>query len=81
MIVKQKDYIFNDNIMLVIVKNIKKYRKAQKLTQEELAFYTNLSNEFIRRIESSNGKRGVSLKTLYKISIVLETSIDKFFEE
>ncbi|MCB6608454.1 helix-turn-helix transcriptional regulator [[Clostridium] symbiosum] len=81
MIIKKKEFIFNQNIMTIIVNNIRKYRRYRNLTQEELAFYTDLSNDFIRRIESENGKRGVSLYTLYKISIVLETSIEKFFEE
>lgn len=80
MIVKKKDYKFDEDIMIKIIKNIRKYRLEKNLTQEELAFYTNLSNDFIRRIESEKGKRGVSLKTLYKISVVLETQINKFFE-
>lgn len=80
MILKKNEYKFDEDIMIKIVKNIRRYRIEKNLTQEELAFYTDLSNDFIRRIESEKGKRGVSLKTLYKISIVLETPINKFFE-
>ena len=76
---KLERYSFNENIMETIVKNIIKYRKEKNMTQEQLAFYTNLSNDFIRRVECEKGKRGVSLMTLYKISVVLETSIEKFF--
>lgn len=80
MILKKNEYKFDEDIMIKIVKNIRRYRIEKNLTQEELAFYTDLSNDFIRRIESEKGKRGVSLKTLYKISVVLETPINKFFE-
>lgn len=80
MIAKKKDYKFDEDIMIKIVKNIRRYRIEKNLTQEELAFYTDLSNDFIRRIECERGARGVSLKTLYKISVVLETPINKFFE-
>lgn len=37
--------------------------------------------EFIRKFESTRGSEGLSLLSLYKISIVLNTSIDKFFEK
>lgn len=80
MILKKNEYKFDEDIMIKIIKNIRRYRIEKNLTQEELAFYTDLSNDFIRRIESEKGKRGVSLKTLYKISVVLETPINKFFE-
>lgn len=76
-----KKYDFNDNIMRVIVSNIRKYRKKIGMTQEELSYYTDLSNEFIRRVETSHGKRGVSVDTLYKISVVLGVRMDQLFEE
>ncbi|UKI57225.1 MAG: hypothetical protein L6V81_07590 [Clostridium sp.] len=38
-----------------------------------------MSPEFIRKFESTRGSEGLSLLSLYKISIVLGTSIDKFF--
>lgn len=66
--------------MSTVISNIRKYRLQKDITQEELAFYTDLSNDFIRRIECEKGRRGVSLKTLYKISVVLEIPINKFFE-
>lgn len=37
--------------------------------------------KFIRKFESTRGSEGLSLLSLYKISIVLNTSIDKFFEK
>ena len=35
----------------------------------------------LKRIESENDRNNISLTTLYKISIVLDVSIEKFFEE
>lgn len=80
MVIKKKDFNFDENIMATVIKNIRRYRIQKNMTQEELAFYTDLSNDFVRRIECCHGARGVSLKTLYKISIVLEVTMDKFFE-
>lgn len=77
---KYKKFDFDEDIMKKIVKNIRKYRIEKNMTQEELAFYTGLSNDFIRRIECERSNRGISLKTLYKISVVLETPINKFIE-
>ena len=46
-----KDFHFNENIMDTVVKNIVKYRKEKGFTQEKLAFYTALPNEFARRVK------------------------------
>lgn len=80
-IYEKKDFKFNDNLNKTIVENIVKYRKEKGFTQEKLAYYVGISNEFVRRVESSKGKRGYSINTLYKISVVLGIRIDKFFEE
>lgn len=78
---EKKDFDFNDNLNKTIVDNIIKYRKEKGMTQEELAYYTGLSNEFVRRVESTKGKRCYSLNSIYKISVVLGVRIDKLFEE
>ena len=80
-IYEPKDFNFNENINETIVKNIIKYRKEKGLTQEALAHYADLSNEFVRRVESTKGKRAYSLYSVYKIAKVLDISIDKLFEE
>ncbi len=78
---EEKNFHFNKNLNKTIINNIIKYRKAKGFTQEKLAYYTGLSNEFIRRVETSNGERGYSTNSIYKISVVLGVRIDKFFEE
>ena len=76
-----KEYNFRKDIKKVVAINIRKYRKEKGLTQEQLALYTDRSFEFIRRIESEQGRRGFSVETLWRIATVLETPLDKFFIE
>lgn len=55
-----------------IEKNVKLMDLAEKL---------DVSVNHLKRIESPNDRNNISLITLYKISIILDTRIDKFFEE
>jgi len=79
--IKEKFYDFNPDIKKIISSNIRKYRKLRGLTQEQLALYTELSYDFIRRIETSGGKSGFSVETLYKIATVLEVSMDELTKD
>lgn len=77
----KRDFNFNENIVEVVAYNVIKYRKLSGITQEQLAIDIGVSPEFIRKFESTKGSEGLSLLSLYKISLVLNTSIDKFFED
>ena len=68
---------------LIIGKNIKKYRLLHKdnITQEKLAELANVSVSLISNLESNKSSKGISIKNLYKISVILDTPINKFFEE
>ena len=77
----KRNFDFNPNVMKTISKNIKKYRKEKGITQEQLAVDIGLSYDFTRRLEFKKGEIGCSIDTLYKISVVLDTRIDKFFED
>lgn len=77
----KRNFDFDDNIIETIAYNAIKYRKINGITQEQLAVDIGVSPEFIRKFESTRGSEGLSLLSLYKISIVLNTSIDKFFEK
>lgn len=76
----KRHFEFNPDIKKVVARNIRKYRIAAGITQEQLAIDCDRSYEFMRRLESTEAKEGISLDLLYKISVVLETRIDKFFE-
>lgn len=77
----KRDFSFNPNIIEVVARNVRKYRKMAGITQEQLATDIGISNDFLRRFESTFGGEGMSLNTLYKISIVLGVTMDKFFIE
>ena len=77
----RRDFKFNPNIIEVVAKNVRKYRKLIGITQEQLAIDIGVSNDFLRRFETTHGKEGMSLNTLYKISGVLNITMDKFFED
>ena len=75
-----------DELDIIIRKNVKKYRKLYnktygKMTQEDLAEIINVSVSLISNLESSSVIKGISINNLYKISIVLRVPISKFFED
>ena len=73
-----------DKLNNIIGKNIKKYRlayKNEKITQEKLAELINASVSLISSLESNKTKKGISINNLYKISVILNVPISKFFEE
>ncbi len=76
----RRDFNFNENIRRNISNNIKKYRMKSGITQEQLALDIGKSYDFVRRLEFKKGEVGCSIDTLYRISVVLNTRIDKFFE-
>jgi transcriptional regulator with XRE-family HTH domain len=76
----KRNFDFEENIMIKVSKNIRKYRKIAGITQEQLAVDVGKSYDFIRRIEYKKGTIGCSIDTLYKISVVLGITMDKLFE-
>ena len=76
----KREFKFGKNIMIKVSANIRKYRLEAGITQEQLAVDVGKSYDFIRRLEYKKGEIGCSIDTLYKISVVLGISMDKFFE-
>ena len=70
-----------DTIYDIIRRNIKKYRKEKGITSAQLAEMVDLSHDFIRQIESEKTRYNFSVETLYKISVALNVSLDKFVEQ
>lgn len=77
----KREFYFVENLNIIISKNVRKYRKLVGITQEQLAIDIGISADYIRIFETQGGREGISLKTLYKISVVLDTPIGKFFED
>ena len=76
-----KELEFDSQIYDTIRRNIKKYRKEKGLTSAQLAEMVGLSHDFIRQIESEKARYNFSVETFYKISVALETGMDKLVEE
>ena len=76
----KREFKFDENIMVKVSANIKKYRRISGITQEQLAVDVGKSYDFMRRLEFKKGAIGCSIDTLYRISVVLGVTMDKFFE-
>jgi len=76
-----KEYKFNENIKATICKNIKKYRNEKDVRLMDLAEAIGTSSDYLRRIEAENCNDSISIPMLHRISVVLDVSVDKFFEE
>ena len=75
----KREFSFEDNYMEIVSSNIRKYRKEANITQEQLAVDIGRSYDFVRRLEFKKGQIGCSLETLYRISVVLNQPLYKFF--
>lgn len=77
----KRDFNFDKNFMAIVSNNIRKYRKQAGITQEQLAVDIGKSYDFVRRLEFKKGEIGCSLDTIYKISVVLNQPLYKFFKD
>jgi transcriptional regulator with XRE-family HTH domain len=57
---------------------VRSIRKSQNVSQEKLAELAELDRTYISDIE--NGKRNVSIETVFKIAKALNTPMVSFFE-
>lgn len=69
------------DVYKLIGKNIKKYRKAKKITQEQLAIKANLSYGFIKNLEAKNVYATISIETLAVIAECLNIPLVKLLED
>lgn len=77
---REKAYIHDDEYYYQIVRqNIRKYRKLQKFTQQDLADMTNISREYICDIENKSRNKHVTIALLGRIAEALDVPIEKFF--
>ena len=68
------------NFMLDIGLKISYYRRRAGLTQEDLAERVGVSTSYIGMIEAPGVNKSASLKTLYKIAVVLDIPPYKLFQ-
>ena len=65
----------------IVGERLKRARLEKKLTQEDLAEQAEVSTALIGNLESEKISQGISVYSLYKISTILNTPIEKFFSE
>ena len=76
-----KELQFDTNIYDTIRKNIRKYRKEKGITSARLAELVGLSHDFIRQIESEKSAYNFSVDTFYRISVVLDVTLDMLIQK
>lgn len=64
----------------VIRHNIKKYREAAGLTQQQLADKAGITMNYLAKIESKKMQRGCTVVIVGRIADALEIDIRKLFE-
>ena len=78
--VTNQEYTYQE-LLLKIGLKVSYYRKLNGISQEELAEKIGKSVGYIGMIEAPGVSKGVSIKTLFDISDVLNVPIQKFFED
>ena len=74
-----KGYKFNPEMYKTVAKNVRKFRKEKGMSIDELCKYAEIKKEFLQNFELADTNMAISIYELYKISVILEVSIDKFF--
>lgn len=72
-------YEFDPKMYQTVGSNIKKFREKSGMSIKELSQCTGISELNILHYEIAEGKT-ISIYDLYRISVILEVSIEKFFE-
>lgn len=70
-----------ENLSLTVRANIRKYRKQQKLTLQELADKTGLTHGYIRDLECFGIDKTPLLETLGKFAEALDIDIKSLFDD
>lgn len=72
----------NDNLYYLVAQNIKKQRKLKGWTQVKLALKSNISVDYLKKIETKSGcTKQFSLDTIQKIAMALNIKPKILFED
>ena len=78
---KEKSYMHDDEYYYAIIrKNVKLFRRAQNLTQQDLADMTELSREYICDIENESRNKHPTIAVIGRIAEALNIEIGEFFK-
>ena len=71
----------NTNLYQVVAENIKKQRKLKGWTQVKLAMESNISVDYLKKIETKSGcTKQFSIDTIEKIAKVLDINPKELFD-
>lgn len=73
-------YKFDPKMYKTVANNINKYRKEKGFSIQVLSEQTEISESYLEKILGDKEDIVISIYDLYKISVILEVSIDKFFK-
>ena len=72
----------NDNLYYIVAQNIKKQRKLKNWTQVKLAMESNISVDYLKKIETKSGcTKQFSLDTVEKIANALNIDVKELFNK
>lgn len=74
-----KHYAKDEKLLFLLGKKIKELRKAKGITQEGLANEAEIGLAQVKRIEAGNVNTSIS--SIYRITVALNISLSKLFEE
>lgn len=74
------NFMTKEEIAKIMVANIKKYRLMRGFTQYQLSLWADMNYEYYRKVESGKGKRGFAIDYVFRISKVLNVTMNDIFE-
>ena len=72
-----EQYKREQEFLRAVGKRIRQFRKGRRLSQEELAFASGITQHYLSQVEQ--GKRNVSLITIRALANALEMPLSEFF--
>ncbi len=74
---KKEKILEKEELLNNVSKNIKKICKDKKISMMQLSEEIDMSYEYLRQIVSPKGKKQLSFYSIYKLSIILDVTIDQ----
>ena len=74
-------YNFDTRIYRTVAFNVKKYMDEAKMSIKDLAELTEIKESFLQKFLNNTENLPISIYDLYKISVILNISINNFFQK
>ena len=74
-------YNFDTRIYKTVAFNVKKYMDEAKMSIKDLAEFTEIKESFLQKFLNNTENLPISIYDLYKISVILNISINNFFQK